>query len=147
MLHSPRNSTVEEIFAPYEIVTDSPLDDLIREVSVSPTEELLAPESIIISDSSSDLFKKSTKETNNLSKRKAKKDINPTKKLKSMPINNVNKLKPVSRTMPCIIKTEPSENDPPVISIPDMDFIEPEVLVYILNIIMINFMMIICYIF
>jgi len=129
MLHSPSNSTVEEMFAPYEITTDSPLDDLIREVSVSPTEELLEPEPTVITDSSSNLFKETPIQPNNPSKRRSNNDINPTIKKKSIPIVNVHQLKPESSTMPYIIKVEPSGDDPPVISIPDLDFIEPEVLV------------------
>lgn len=124
MLCSPDGSTIEEVFAPHEIIMNSPLDDLIREVSVSPTEELLGPESTMNTITLPNTVKETTKNTNNLSKKKAKKDINPTMKKKAMLIKNVD-------SMPYTIKVEPTENDPPVISIPDMDFIEPEVLVYI----------------
>lgn len=135
MLHSPSNSTVEEQFTPYEIVTNSPLDDLIREVSVSPTEELLEKKTkTIIDNSSLNLLKKSTKQTNNQCKRKAKNNINPSKKKKSISFENVQKLKPKSNITQ-YIKMEPFEDDLPVISIPDTDFVEPEVLVYILNVI------------
>lgn len=135
MLCSPDGSTIEEVIAPHEFIMNSPLDDLIREVSVSPTEELLGPESTMITVPLPNTVKETTKNT--LSKKKAKKDINPTMKKKTMFNKNVDKVKPI-HSMPYTIKLEPTENDPPVISIPDMDFIEPEVLVYILNIIIIT---------
>lgn len=123
MLKSPSSSTIEEIFAPNEIVINSPLDELIREVSVSPTEELLASEPNVVTIPSSNQIKKS----NNLPKKKANEDINPAKKKKPMINYSVSKSKNVSSGVPFIIKMEPMENDPPVISIPEMDFLEPEV--------------------
>lgn len=138
MLCSPGGSTIEEVFAPHDIM-NSPLDDLIREVSVSPTEELLGPESTTITVPSLNPVEKITKKTNNLSKKKAKKDINPTMKKKPMLIQNDNEVKKSKHSMPYIIKVEPTENDdPPVISIPDVDFIEPEELVYILILIIVK---------
>lgn len=123
MLSSPSSSTIEEIFAPNEIIINSPLDELIREVSVSPTEELLAPEPNVVTISSSNPIKKTT----NLLKKKTNEDINPTKKKKPMINYSVNKPKNLPSGVPYIIKMEPMEDDPPVISIPEMDFIEPEV--------------------
>ncbi|VVC26978.1 Hypothetical protein CINCED_3A002784 [Cinara cedri] len=127
MLISPDGSTVEEIFTPNDIMIDSPLNDLIREVSVSPTEELLETKPIVVTVSPPDSNLKSettktpktTKSNNNLSKKRAKKDINPTKKKKT-----------VSSATPYTIKVESSaNNDPPVISIPEMDFLDSEVTV------------------
>jgi len=129
MLSSPGGSTVEEIFAPNEIPMNSPLDQLIREVSVSPIEELLDQNSTMATVLSSNNEMEFTKQTKKSNKKKAKTDINPKRKKKSTVVD-VDKLKPVSKSLPLIIKVEPSENDPPVISIPEMDFDEPEVLVY-----------------
>lgn len=120
MLSSPSSSVIEEVFAPNEVFINSPLDDLIREVSVSPTEELLKPTLTVNSEKS--------KVTNNKFTKRTKKDINQSsKKKKQVVTNNVYKLKPVSSSIPYTIKVEPSGDDPPVISIPDMDFLEPEV--------------------
>lgn len=124
MLSSPGGSTVEEIFAPNEIIMNSPLDDLIREVSVSPTEELLEPKTTIVTVPSSN---PETKTSNKTSKKRTKKDINPSKKRKTTVVDNVQNLKPISSAVPYTIKVEPMGDDPPVISIPDMDFVEPEV--------------------
>lgn len=124
MLSSPGGSTVEEIFAPNEIIMNSPLDDLIREVSVSPTEELLEPKTTIVTVPSSN---PESKICNKTSKKRTKKDINPSKKRKTTIVDNVQNLKPISSAIPYIIKVEPMGDDPPVISIPDMDFVEPEV--------------------
>lgn len=138
MLSSPGCSTVEEIFVPNEIVMNSPLDKLIREVSVSPTEELLEPnstvETVLLSNPAMEL----NKQTNNLKKKKAITDINPSKKKKQMFNKDVFQLKSAPQSVPFLIKVEPKENDPPVISIPEMDFIDPEVLVNIFVIIIIN---------
>ncbi|XP_022174109.1 heat shock factor protein isoform X2 [Myzus persicae] len=127
MLSSPGGSTVEEIFAPNEIIMNSPLDDLIREVSVSPTEELLEPKTTIVTVSSPNKVTKTTQSSNKTSKKRTKKDINPPKKKKATLADNVQTPKPVPPATPYIIKVEPMGNDPPVISIPDMDFVEPEV--------------------
>lgn len=129
MLSSPGGSTIEEIFAPNDIILNSPLDDLIREVSVSPTEELSEPKTTIVTVSSPNPVTKTTTTSNKTSnsKKRTKKDINPTKKKKTTLTDNVQTLKPVPSSVPYIIKVEPMGNDPPVISIPDMDFIEPEV--------------------
>jgi len=129
MLTSPGGSTIEEIFAPNDIILNSPLDDLIREVSVSPTEELLEPKTTIVTVSSSNPETKTTTTSNKTSnsKKRTKKDINPAKKKKTTLADNVQTLKPLPSSAPYIIKVEPMGNDPPVISIPDMDFIEPEV--------------------
>lgn len=119
MLINPDGSTVEEIFAPNEIMIDSPLDDLIREVSVSPTEELLETQPIMVTVCPPNSNLKKTKSNSKPSKKRTKKDINkkPTKKIKSE-----------DPVLPYIIKVEPSgDDDPPVISIPEMDFLEPEV--------------------
>lgn len=133
MLSSPGCSTVEEIFVPNEIVMNSPLDELIREVSVSPTEELLEPNSTIETVFSSNPEMELNEKTK---KKKAKTDINPSKKKKQMYNKDVFKLKSMPQSaVPFLIKVEPKENDPPVISIPEMDFIEPELLVNIFIII------------
>lgn len=126
MLSSPGGSTVEEIFAPNEIM-NSPLDDLIREVSVSPTEELLEAKTTIVTVPSSNPETKTTKTSNKTSKKRTKKDINSSKKRKTTIVDNVQNLKPTSSAVPYVIKVEPMGDDPPVISIPDMDFVEPEV--------------------
>jgi len=126
MLSSPGGSTIEEIFAPNEIIMTSPLDDLIREVSVSPTEELLEPKTVV-TVSSSNPVTKTTITSNKISKKRTKKDTNPLKKKKTTLADNVQPPKPKSPAIPYVIKVEPMGNDPPVISIPDMDFIEPEV--------------------
>lgn len=129
MLSSPGGSTIEEIFAPNDIM-NSPLDDLIREVSVSPTEELLDPKTTIVTVSSANPVTKTTKTTktsNETSKKRTKKDINPSKKKKTTHADNVQTLKPLPSSVPYVIKVEPMGDDPPVISIPDMDFIDPEV--------------------
>lgn len=125
MLSSPCDSIVEEIFAPNEIGMNSPLDELIREVSVSPTEELLRQNSSRVNVSSYNPAMETSKPTSNEPKKRQKKDINPTKKKKKL-VNNNHKSK--SSTMPYVIKIEPTrDDDPPVISIPDVDFIEPNV--------------------
>lgn len=132
MLGSPGGSIVEEIFAPNEIPINSPLDQLIREVSVSPIEELLDSNSTRATVSLSNNEMESTKQTKKSNKKNAKTDINPKRKKKSTLVD-VDKLKPVPKSVPYtpyIIKMESSENDPPVISIPEMDFDVPEVLVY-----------------
>lgn len=125
MLSSPSESRVEEIFAPNEVVVNSPLDELIREVSVSPTEELSEPKSTMLNVSLLNPVLESTQVLNQPKKR-TKKDINPTVKKKPLVIDNVNKLKPVSSTRPYVIKIEPAGDDPPVISIPEMNFLESE---------------------
>ncbi|XP_027847818.1 heat shock factor protein isoform X2 [Aphis gossypii] len=127
MLSSPGGSTVEEIFAPNEIIMNSPLDDLIREVSVSPTEELLEPKTTIVTVPSSNPETKINKTSNKTSKKRTKKDINPSKKRKTTIVDNVQDLKSTSSAVPYVIKVEPMGDDPPVISIPDIDFVEPEV--------------------
>lgn len=129
MLSSPGGSTVEEIFAPNEIIMNSPLDDLIREVSVSPTEELLEPKTTIVTVSSPNPVTKTTKTSNKTSKKRTKKDTNPLKKKKTTLADNIHvqTQKSMTPAAPYIIKVEPMGDDPPVISIPDMDFIEPEV--------------------
>jgi len=130
MLSSPGGSTIEEIFAPNDIIMNSPLDDLIREVSVSPTEELLNPKTTIVTVSSTNPVTKTTKATktsNKTSKKRTKKDINPSKKKKTTLADNVQTVQPLPSSVPYVIKVEPMGDDPPVISIPDMDFIEPEV--------------------
>ncbi|XP_029343951.1 heat shock factor protein isoform X3 [Acyrthosiphon pisum] len=130
MLSSPGGSTIEEIFAPNDIILNSPLDDLIREVSVSPTEELSEPKTTIVTVSPPNTVTKTTTTSNKTSnsKKRTKKDIiKPLKKKKTTLVDNVETLKPVHSSVPYIIKVEPMGNDPPVISIPDMDFIEPEV--------------------
>lgn len=117
MLVNPDGSTVEEIFAPNEIMIDSPLNDLIREVSVSPTEELLETKPIMVTVCPPNSNLKTTKSNSNLTKKRTKKVNNPTKKKKL-----------VHPTIPYTIKVEPSgDDDPPVISIPEMDFLKPEV--------------------
>lgn len=132
MLSSPGDSIVEEIFAPNEVVINSPLDELIREVSISPTEELIKPNSTMVNVSSSNLATETSNSVGDKSKKRVKKDVNLTKKKKRMLVNNNNKSK--SSNTPFIIKMEPSgNNDPPVISIPDMDIPEPDVSVYIFN--------------
>ncbi|KAL5237230.1 hypothetical protein ACI65C_004640 [Semiaphis heraclei] len=131
MLSSPGGSTIEEIFAPNEITMNSPLDDLIREVSVSPTEELLEPKTTVVTVSSSNpvTTRTATKTTtsNKASKKRTKKDTNPLKKKKKTLPDSVQTSKPTSSAVPYVIKVEPMGNDPPVISIPDIDFVEPEV--------------------
>uniref|UniRef100_A0A2S2NDS1 Heat shock factor protein n=2 Tax=Schizaphis graminum TaxID=13262 RepID=A0A2S2NDS1_SCHGA len=127
MLSSPGGSTVEEIFAPNEIIMNSPLDDLIREVSVSPTEELFEPKTTIVTVPSSNPITKTNKTTKKISKKRTKTDINPSKKKKINIADNVQNQEPTPSAVPYIIKVEPMGDDPPVISIPDMDFIEPEV--------------------
>lgn len=138
MLSSPGCSAVEEIFVPNEIVMNSPLDELIREVSVSPTEELLEPNSTIETVLSPNPVMELNEQTNNLKKKKGKTDINPSKKKKQIFNKDVYQLKSVPQSVPFLIKVEPTENDPPVISIPEMDFIDPEVLVNFFIIIIIN---------
>jgi len=127
MLSSPGGSTFEEIFAPNEIIMNTPLDDLIREVSVSPTEELLEPKTTIVTVPPPNPVTKTTKSSNKTSKKRTKKDNNPSKKKKTTLADNVQTLKPVPPAAQYVIKVEPMGNDPPVISIPDMDFVEPEV--------------------
>lgn len=124
MLSSP-GSSIDEMFAPNEIILNSPFDDLIREVSVSPTEELLGSTSTTVT--SPNPVKKTTTTSNKKSRKRTKKNITPSKKKKTTFANNVQNLKPVPTAEPYIIKVEPMGNDPPVISIPDMDFLEPEV--------------------
>lgn len=120
MLSSPSGSIIEEVFAPNEVFINSPLDDLIREVSVSPTEELSTPTLTVDTEKS--------KVTNNKSTKRTKADINQSsKKKKQVLVNsNVYKLKHEPHSVPYTIKVEPSGDDPPVISIPDTDFFEPE---------------------
>ncbi|XP_060851352.1 heat shock factor protein isoform X2 [Rhopalosiphum padi] len=127
MLSSPGGSTVEEVFAPNEIIMNSPLDDLIREVSVSPTEELFEPKTTIVTVPSFNPVTKINKTSNKISKKRTKKDINPSKKKKINIADNVQNQEPTPSAVPYIIKVEPMGDDPPVISIPDMDFVEPEV--------------------
>lgn len=130
MLKSPDNSTVEEVFTSNEIIMNSPFEELIREVSISPTEELLEPK--LTSNSSSDHKQKTTKHTTDASKKRIMKDNYPSKKQKlNILTDKVHNLKPTSSSVPYIIKIEPQEKDLPVISIPDMDIVEPEVLVYV----------------
>lgn len=129
MFNSPSGSIIEDIFPSNEIVMNSPLDELIREVSVSPTEELLEPQSDIVTVSSLNPEVETAELINNLSIKRGKKDINPTKKkMKIIPVDkNVNQFKPKFSAKPYVIKVEPSSgDDPPVISIPEMDLTEPE---------------------
>lgn len=136
MFNSPSDSVVEDIFPSTvddnfpsnEIIINSPLDELIREVSVSPTEELLESQPNTVDSSSLNPDMDQAKLIDNLCIKRGKQDNNPTKKkMKIMPSEqNVNKFKPKSSTKPYIIKVESSENDLPVISIPEMDFTEPE---------------------
>lgn len=132
MLSSPADSVVEEIFAPNEVVMNSPLDKLIREVSISPTEELITPKSNVINVSSSNLAMETSNSINYKSKKRVKKDVSLAKKKKQMLVNNNHKSKssniPYCNISSDIIKMEPTEDDdPPVISIPDMDMLEPHV--------------------
>lgn len=127
MLSSPGGSTVEEIFAPNDIMLSSPLEDLIREVSVSPTEELLEPKTTIVTVSSPNPVTQTSKTSNKPSKKRTKKDINFTKNKKTTLVDNVQTQQHVPSSVPYIIKVEPMGDDPPVISIPDMDFTDPEV--------------------
>ncbi|KAL4119303.1 hypothetical protein QTP88_012128 [Uroleucon formosanum] len=129
MLSSPGGSTVEEIFAPNDIMLSSPLEDLIREVSVSPTEELLEPKTTIVTVSSPNPVTQTSKTSNKPSKKRTKKDINFTKKKKTTLVDNVQTQQHVPSSVPYIIKVEPMGDDPPVISIPDMDFTDPEVII------------------
>lgn len=134
MLSSPADSVVEEIFAPNEVVMNSPLDELIREVSISPTEELISPKSTMVNVSSSNPAPETNNPINDKAKKRVKKDVSLTKKKKRVMVNNNHKSKisnmPYCNISSNIIKTEPTDNDdPPVISIPDMDMIEPHVLV------------------
>uniref|UniRef100_A0A2S2PZY4 Heat shock factor protein n=1 Tax=Sipha flava TaxID=143950 RepID=A0A2S2PZY4_9HEMI len=124
MLKSPDDSTVEEVFAPNEIIMNSPFEELIREVSISPTEELLKPN--LTTDSSKDQKLKITKQTNYAPKKRTRKDNYPKKKQKFTLVDNGDNLKPINSPL-SYIKIEPQEKDLPVISIPDMDIIEPEV--------------------
>lgn len=124
MLKSPDESTIEEVFAPNEIIMNSPFEELIREVSISPTEELLEPN--LTTDSSSDQKLKTTKQTSDAPKKRTRKDNYPKKKQKLTLADNVHKFKPINSSIP-YIKIEPQGKDPPVISIPDMDIVEPEV--------------------
>lgn len=119
MLINSDGSTVEDIFAPNEIMIDSPLDDLIREVSVSPTEELLETQPIMVTVRPPNSKLKKTKSNSKPSKKRTKKNTNK---------KPIKKIKPENPVTPYTIKVEPSgDDDPPVISIPEMDFIEPEV--------------------
>lgn len=128
MFNSPSSSTIEDIFPSNEIIINSPLDDLIREVSVSPTEELLEPKSTIVTVSSSKPKNETHELIKNLNTKRSKKDINPTKKKTKSKLDdeNIYQFKPVTSAKPYIIKIKPSGNDPPVISIPDIDLNEPK---------------------
>lgn len=128
MLKSPQSSRVEEVFDPNEIIMNSPFEELIREVSISPTEELV--ESNLTTGLLSDQKSMTTQHTNNASKKRSRKDNLPRKKQKLILADKVHSLKPMT-SVPYVVKIEPQGKDPPVISIPDMDIIEPEVLVYI----------------
>ncbi|XP_050422059.1 heat shock factor protein isoform X2 [Adelges cooleyi] len=126
MLSSPCSSTAEEVFAPNEITISSPLDDLIREVSVSPTEELLEPKSAFVPIvPAKPAALKPANETLKAPGKRTKQ--NTTAKKKTNKFNDSNSFDIGSSVKPYIIKVEPKGNDPPVISIPEMSFEEPEV--------------------
>ncbi|XP_050541657.1 heat shock factor protein isoform X2 [Daktulosphaira vitifoliae] len=124
ILSSPRSSIAEEVLLPNEVIANSPLDDLIREVSVSPTDDLLEPKSTFIPISSSTsipdtapLFNSSGKRTKHDSSIKKKPHIsNETKSFKVESLRN-----------PYIVNVETDGNNPPVISIPDTEVLDPGV--------------------
>lgn len=120
MLNSPSASKVEEVFASNEAVLNSPLDELIREVSVSPTEELSVPKSIIDSATSSYPITESF----NVPKKRTKKENNSTVIKKPKFVDNVSKFKSMPVKKPLIIKIDPDGDDPPVISIPEVNPLE-----------------------